>query len=282
MASPKKCVVPFCDFKGTKGFSEFPKDGAEHSEWLKLCALPYVKPRSIICHSHFKEDCFSGAYGAFISRRKLKKNSRPSERLPLVINVPRVPDDITLNEEGVDITEALKEANNVVAIAEPIPSDHDHAYDSTHSYWGLAYKDLEKTCKKQKRAIVKLERQLRLANMRLTKYRAGKLPKYLVKKVAHDNLVGPGKFLSKEQLNFMLETTPEKPREKVKQWPDPDYRKVCYFTSFVILCQLVLDFFKAPLMLTPSSLSVISSVTLGTLMTSGSFSKGLEFFLSLC
>ena len=111
MASPKKCVVPFCTFKGTKGFSEFPKDGAEHSEWLKLCALPYVKPRSIICHSHFKEDCFAGAYGAFISRRKLKKNSRPSERLPLVINVPRVTDDITLNEEGVNISGALKKSN---------------------------------------------------------------------------------------------------------------------------------------------------------------------------
>ena len=120
----------------------------------------------------------------------------PSEKLPHIIDAPRVTDDTTLNEEGVDISEALKEDNTVV-LEEPIPADH--TYDSNHSYWALAYKDLEKTSKKQKRQILKLERQLRMANLRLTQYKAGKLPKVLVKKVCHDNLIGPGKFLTKNQ-----------------------------------------------------------------------------------
>ena len=258
--SPKKCVVPFCEFKGTKGYSEFPKDETEHAAWLGLCALPHVKPRAIICHSHFSETCFSGDYTPFMTRRRLKKNSRPSERLPHIIKVPRAhPDDVTLNEEGADISEALKEDNTVV-LEQPIPADH--TYDSNHNYWFLAYQDLEKTSKKQKRQILKLERQLRMANMRLSQYKAGKMPKDLVKKVCHDNLIGPGKFLTKNQVNWMIETTEEKPREKVKKWENPDWKRVCYFTSLSLFSlQIVLDCFKASLMLTPSSLSVVSSVT---------------------
>ena len=189
--------------------------------------------------------------------------------------MPRAhPDDVTINEEGVDISEALKEDNTVV-LEEPIPADH--TYDVSQSYWYLAFKDLEKTSKKQKRQILKLERQLRMANLRLTQYKAGKLPKVLVKKVCHDNLIGPGKFLTKNQVNWMIETTEEKPREKCKKYENPDWKKVCYFTnlSFFSL-QIVLDCFKASLMLTPSPLSVVPSVTLDTLMVCRSSSEAIR------
>ena len=66
---------------------------------------------------------------------------------------------------------------------------------------------------------------------KVTQYKAGKLPKDLVKKVCHDNLIGPGKFLTKNQVNWMIETTEEKPREKVKQWENAEWKKVCYFTN---------------------------------------------------
>ena len=54
--------------------------------------------------------------------------------------------------------------------------------------------------------------------MQLSAYQAEKFPKHLVKKVAHRSLTGRGKYLSKAQVNWMLETSPEKPRERSKEW----------------------------------------------------------------
>ena len=94
---PKKCAVPFCTFKGKKGYSAFPKDGNKHATWLKLCGLSHVKPQAIICHSHFEEKCFAGEYGPFVQTRRLKKNSKPSLNLPKIVLVPKgAPDDVTI------------------------------------------------------------------------------------------------------------------------------------------------------------------------------------------
>ena len=81
MSSKKyKCVVPYCDTTGSKGFSNFPSNPLEQEVWRRLCGLPYVKPRALVCHRHFSDSCF--ANGGV--RRKLKKDSRPELNLPHV------------------------------------------------------------------------------------------------------------------------------------------------------------------------------------------------------
>ena len=59
-------------------------------------------------------DCFDGGYGPLVTRRKLKNNSRPELKLPHVILVPRIPDDIILDPNGdtINISKELKEANS--------------------------------------------------------------------------------------------------------------------------------------------------------------------------
>ena len=56
--SAKKCSVPFCPTVNTSGFHNFPKDPVKREAWKKLCGLKQIKPRSLVCNSHFKPSDF--------------------------------------------------------------------------------------------------------------------------------------------------------------------------------------------------------------------------------
>ena len=90
MSSPsknlKRCVVPYCMYVGTKGFASFPSDLHEKHVWRKLCGLPYVKPRALVCHSHFKDSCFVDDNR---ERRKLLKNSRNAQNYSKYIQMTK-------------------------------------------------------------------------------------------------------------------------------------------------------------------------------------------------
>ena len=93
---------------------------------------------------------------------------------------------------------------------------------------------MSKDCAAKDRKIRKLERQIRIYKMQISAYKEAKFPKTLVKKVVHKNLLGPGKFMSKAQLNWMLDSTEEQPRERSREWSLKDKQKVCYFIFFWI------------------------------------------------
>ena len=104
----KRCVVPYCMTVATKGFAAFPTDLHEKHVWRRLCGLPYVKPRALVCHSHFKDSCFVGVDR---ERRKLLKNSRPELRLPVVLHAP------TQDVNGVEVLDQARddlEGRNVI------------------------------------------------------------------------------------------------------------------------------------------------------------------------
>ena len=80
----RKCAVPYCATVGTKGFSKFPSDPNEFQIWLNQIGLrpADVKPRALVCHSHFKDSCFASDGGVL---RRLRKNSKPEINLPVIL-----------------------------------------------------------------------------------------------------------------------------------------------------------------------------------------------------
>ena len=234
----KKCVVPHCGIQGLKGFSKFPTNALEQEVWMRLCGLSFLKPSSLICHKHFNESCFvdHGAFG-LVKQRRLKNGSKPELFLPHILLQPEriLPQNDIFGD--VEIGEVLADQAHVMDVVvqeQPDPTNLEHDYDFFSTYWGQNYQALLKDKSKLEKRVLKLEKILRLKNRSLDKYRNGKLPKDLVKKVCQDNLIGPGKFLSKAQLNWMLETTAEKPRERSREWENDDKRKVCYYIKFSI------------------------------------------------
>ena len=235
MSSPsknlKRCVVPYCMTVATKGFASFPTNLHEKHMWQRLCGLPYVRPRALVCHSHFTDSCFVDANR---ERRKLLKNSRPSLRLPNVFQAP------TQDVHGVEVLDQARDdlqARNVViqeGIGPMAPMELDHDYRDNSSYWELAFKALNRECSHQKITILRLEKTIRILKLQLTAYKAERFPKSLVKKVCHKALIGPGKFLSVAQVNWMIETTPDNPRCRAV-FGDIEKCKVCYFTRVSLL-----------------------------------------------
>ena len=81
----EKCVVPYCENQGFKGFSKFPTNTAEQESWMKSCGLSFLKSSFFICHNHFKESCFVDTNDLYKNKRSgLKKRSKPELLLPQV------------------------------------------------------------------------------------------------------------------------------------------------------------------------------------------------------
>ena len=53
----KRCVFPYCDFRGPNRFFKFPKDHERRKKWLEACNLNTVKDGDVICKKHFKNVC---------------------------------------------------------------------------------------------------------------------------------------------------------------------------------------------------------------------------------
>lgn len=75
---PRKCVVPNCEFKGSSGFSTFPKDPLTRESWLEACQFVKIRPTDRICNNHFKPSDFHYSN----KRTFLKKGIVPSIGLP--------------------------------------------------------------------------------------------------------------------------------------------------------------------------------------------------------
>ena len=56
MSRIKKCVVPYCFNKGTKGFFSFPKSPEKRNIWLHNCNLADVGDADVICKFHFRPE----------------------------------------------------------------------------------------------------------------------------------------------------------------------------------------------------------------------------------
>ena len=227
----KKCAVPFCQTVGTQGFYQFPSDPRKREDWVKLIGLTFVRPRALVCHNHFTQSSFSGS--GFGVLRRLKKNARPELNLPVVLvehNVRgnRATENVfTYNGIEIDRNSVEIENDNVIILEAQPPVERDHDYSQNSEYWAQAFKDLDKVCTEQRKEITKLRRQLNLANQKLKKYEAGNFTKKLIKQVCQNALIGKGKFMSKAQLNWMLD---DRKRERSRQWDNLTKAKVCYFT----------------------------------------------------
>ena len=76
----KRCVVPLCNLKFSKGMFTFPSDVSRKKSWLEALELDSHRPGDRVCFNHFRErfDYCKRADGFF----KLAYDAIPSLHLP--------------------------------------------------------------------------------------------------------------------------------------------------------------------------------------------------------
>ena len=218
--SPKKCVVPFCHFVATQGFSVFPKDLIRKKAWLEAFGLTDAKSDARVCHGHFSESYFSAPKSTTLGkRRRLKFDAipdlnLPASKIPKLDHVHKIT-EVAFNYNECDISQAVPQPDVPLEFR-----DNDHDYPGS-SYMSEALSHMDSVITHLRNENKKLRRDLQIANKKLLAYQAGKLPQTEVKKIVHKAL--EHSVLSKGQINWHLS---KKKRKRSNEWVNIDWAKV--------------------------------------------------------